>query len=215
MQIQRNSIFLYLILLLNIGCTNKQPFAFQNGDLFFQNLDSSPLCEAIELVTSGFNNGDFSHMGILIQINKKKYILEAFVNGVDTVPLNIFLNRSVNKKQKPKVIVGRLKKEHSHLIKPAIELGLKLINTKYDDEFNINNDKLYCSELIYEIFYQANNKKPIFQLEPMTYKYQGETLEAWIEYFQKLNIPIPENQLGINPGGISLSEKLNIIYNYQ
>ena len=214
MQIQRNSVFLYLVLLINIGCANKQPFTFQNGDLFFQNLDSSPLCEAIELVTSGFNNGNFSHMGILIQINKKNYILEAFVNGVDTVPLNIFLNRSVNK-QKPKVIVGRLKEEYSHLIKPALELGLKLINTKYDNEFNIKNEKLYCSELIYEIFYQANNKKPIFHLEPMTYKYQGKTLKSWIDYFQKQNIPIPENQLGINPGGISLSKKLNIIYNYQ
>ena len=48
----------------------------------------------------------------------------------------------------------------------------------------------------------------------MTYQYNGETLEIWIDYFNKLNIPIPENQPGINPGGISLSKKIDIIYNY-
>ena len=40
-------------------------------------------------------------------------------------------------------------------------------------------------------------------------------MPIWKDYFQKLNILIPENEPGINPGGISLSSKINIIYNYQ
>ena len=85
---------------------------------------------------------------------------------------------------------------------------------KYDAEFKINNDKFYCSELIHDIFLEANNNTPIFQLEPMTYKVNGKTLLVWEEYFNNLNIPIPENEPGINPGGISLSNKIRIIHDY-
>jgi hypothetical protein len=35
--------------------------------------------------------------------------------------------------------------------------------------------------------------------------------EVWADYYKKLNIKIPEGQLGCNPGGISTSDKLKII----
>ena len=49
----------------------------------------------------------------------------------------------------------------------------------------------------------------------MTYKSNGKTMTIWIDYFNELNIPIPENEPGINPGGISKSKKINIIHNYR
>ena len=48
----------------------------------------------------------------------------------------------------------------------------------------------------------------------MTYQYNGETIDVWIDYFNNLGISIPENEPGINPGGISLSHKIDIVYNY-
>ena len=57
--------------------------------------------------------------------------------------------------------------------------------------------------------------KIFFYLEPMTYKFNDETLPVWTEYFNNLNMSIPEGEPGINPGGISLSENINIIGNYQ
>ena len=148
-------------------------------------------------------------------MNKTHYVLEAFSNGVDTIPLKKFLSRNLDKNSNPKVIVGRLKQEYQQLIAVAIEYGKNLIGIDYDEEFKINNNKFYCSELIYEIFYRANDKKDFFFLQPMTYKKNGETLIIWEEYFEKLKIPIPEKELGINPGAISLSQKINIIHDYQ
>ena len=55
-----------------------QIYNIKEGDLFFQDLDSSPLCEAIERVTDGVNNKNFSHVGICIIQNSEFYILEAF-----------------------------------------------------------------------------------------------------------------------------------------
>ena len=206
--------FFIIILIFNSSCVKKAKTIIQEGDLLFQDLDSSPLCDGIEQVTSSFNDMSFSHIGIVVNIDKEKYVLEAF-DGVDTVKLEKFLNRSLNKQNQPKVVVGRLKKDYQQLIKSAISHGMTLIGLQYDEEFKINNGKFYCSELIYEIFLFANDNQEFFELKPMTYKLNGETLPIWKEYFQKLNILIPENEPGINPGGISLSSKINIIYNYQ
>ena len=65
------------------------------------------------------------------------------------------------------------------------------------------------------MFLIANNNEEFFELQPMTYKFKGQTLAVWKDYFEKLNKIIPENEPGINPGGISLSKKIKIIYNYQ
>ena len=218
MQIQ-NNFWIYLVALLVISTAifhlNKPDnFRLRNGDLLFQDLDSSPLCDAIEQVTSGFNNLKFSHVGIVIIVKNNTYILEAFSNGVDTITLDQFLNRSLNHKNKPKVVVGRLIKEYSQLIPKAIEAGISLIGKQYDEEFKINNNKFYCSELIYDMFLKANKNHAVFNLQPMTYKHQGKTLDTWLTYFKNLNIPIPENEPGINPGGMSRSKKIDIIYNY-
>ena len=218
MQIQ-NNFWIYLVALLVISTAifhlNKPDnFRLRNGDLLFQDLDSSPLCDAIEQVTSGFNNLKFSHVGIVIIVENNTYILEAFSNGVDTITLDQFLNRSLNHKNKPKVVVGRLIKEYSQLIPKAIEAGISLIGKQYDEEFKINNNKFYCSELIYNMFLKANKNHAVFNLQPMTYKHQGKTLDTWLTYFENLNIPIPENEPGINPGGMSRSKKIDIIYNY-
>lgn len=48
----------------------------------------------------------------------------------------------------------------------------------------------------------------------MTYKVNEQTLAVWIDYFDKINITIPEGEDGINPGSLSLSNKINIVYNY-
>lgn len=215
---KQNKIFFLLFILLNstnFYCNKSSIFLPKHGDLVFQDLDSSPLCDAIEQVTDGFDNKNFSHIGIVMVMNKTHYVLEAFSNGVDTIPLKKFLSRNLDEKRNPKVIVGRLKQEYQQLIPVAIEYGKNLIGKDYDEEFKINNNKFYCSELIYEIFYRANDKKNFFFLQPMTYKKNGETLIIWEEYFEKLKIPIPEKELGINPGGISLSKKINIIHDYQ
>ena len=52
-------------------------FHLKNGDLLFQDLDSSPLCDAIEQATTGFNNMIFTRRNCNI-INDKKYVLEVF-----------------------------------------------------------------------------------------------------------------------------------------
>ena len=42
----------------------------------------------------------------------------------------------------------------------------------------------------------------------------NDTLSVWKDYYNNLNIEIPQNKLGINPGIMSLSKKIDIIHYY-
>ena len=214
--------YLILIAFFTISCKEvKKPFQLQKGDLLFQDLDSSPLCDAIEIVTPGYKNANFSHVGIVIKLdksNKAKYkhdkirVLEAIPNSVKTTRLDSFLNRSFDSNNNPKVIVGRLKPKYKHLIENGINFMENKLGVKYDDEFLINNNMYYCSELIYDAF----KEDQIFKLHPMTFLHPEtkDTIQIWKEYYSKLNINIPEKKLGINPGIMSLSEKIEIVHIY-
>ena len=219
----------YFILLISfcIACNNHQKedvFTPQLGDLLFQDLDSSPLCDAIELVTPGYKKGNFSHIGIVIELEdpyciNTNYIfedhiriLEAIPNKVQTTRLDSFLNRSFDHNNNPKVIVGRLKPKYRHTIQNAIVFLKKKIGIEYDNTFIIDNNSYYCSELIYEAF----KKDSIFLLQPMTFldPYSNDTLEIWKNYYSELGVQIPQNKPGINPGIMSLSNKIDIVHFY-
>ena len=184
-----------------------------DGDLLFQNLDCGPTCDAIEAVTWGVDSVKFSHIGLVVNVEGEWKVLEAISKGVILTPLHEFLNRSFDDSGKPKVWVGRLKPEYKNLIAPAINQVPEVLGFPYDDEFIYDNNKYYCSELIYDIFKNANNDKPVFTLEPMTFKSlkTNEYFPVWIDYYNKLNINIPQDSLGINPAGISRSNKIEIV----
>jgi hypothetical protein len=187
----------------------------KKGDLLFQDLDCGALCNAIESVTTGIGDAHFSHIGIVSTITKenKIFITEALGGKVKETELEVFLARSKDKCGRPKVVVGRAK--DLEVNNNAIANLKKYIGKKYDDVFDINNDRYYCSELVYFSFEDSNREK-LFSLMPMTFKDKktGKYLKSWKEYFNKLNIDIPEGKPGINPGGISKSGKISILYKY-
>ncbi len=185
--------------------------------MLFQDLDCGPLCDAIEKVTTGYQGVNFSHVGIVAKNDMgNTVVVEAVSTGVEATELHTFFNRSVDPGGRPKVAVGRLKKSYRHLIPNVLKEAFALEGKPYDKLFIIDDNTYYCSELIYEIFLRANNNSPVFTLQPMTFKdpQTGEILLAWQEYFSQLEAPVPEEQPGINPGGISRSLVLAIVYKY-
>ena len=189
---------------------------FQAGDLIFQDLQCGPLCNAINAVTKGYQGKDFSHVGIVVNYQNQLGVIEAIGSKVQFTSLNIFLGRSFDATGKPLVIAGRLKKKYQKSIENACNLAIASIGIPYDDRFLPNNDSLYCSELIYAIYLNQANAKPLFKLAPMTYKQPGSEafFPAWIDYYAQLHSAIPEGKMGLNPGLISRSSKIKIIYQY-
>ena len=202
--------YFYLLFTILISCTKN--FKLQEGDLLFQDLDSSPLCDAIELVTPGYNSANFSHIGLVVLDNDTLKVLEAIPPKVMITNLDDFINRSFDKNGNPKVIVGRLKKEFTNSISNAVSYSKSKLEITYDEVFLINNETYYCSELIFEAF----EKDSIFQLKPMTFLHPKtkDTLKVWKEYYSDLNTNIPEGNPGINPGIMSLSNKIEMVHFY-
>ena len=202
--------YFYLLFTILISCTKN--FKLQEGDLLFQDLDSSPLCNAIELVTPGYNGSNFSHIGLVVSVNDTLKVLEAIPPKVMTTNLDDFINRSFDKNGNPKVIVGRLKKEFTNSISNAVSYSKSKLDITYDEVFLINNETYYCSELIYEAFLNDS----IFELKPMTFLHPKtkDTLKVWKEYYSDLNTNIPEGNPGINPGIMSLSNKIEMVHFY-
>ena len=221
--------WIILLSLFCIACGNNTTkeyteFQLELGDILFQDLDSSPICDAIELVTLGYKDGNFSHIGIVVEIgdpyfmnpkykpNEHIRVLEALPGGVITTRLDSFLMRSSDYNHNPKVIVGRLNDEYKNTVPTAVQFAKKQIGVDYDEIFILNNDKYYCSELIYEAF----SKDSVFHLEPMTFLHpeSNDTLPTWEDYYTEIGVEIPQNKMGINPGSMSLSEKIKIIHFY-
>ncbi|MFT6147921.1 MAG: hypothetical protein ACJAUH_000600 [Saprospiraceae bacterium] len=200
-----------------ISCTQEQAFQLQEGDLLFQDSDCGEFCDAIEAVTEGVDNYDFSHVGLLMKDkNGDLKVMEAITVGVVLTPLDNFLNRSFDKENNPKVVVGRLKPEFQTFIPIAIEFIHSKMDATYDFVFNIENDSFYCSELIHLAFQDANNNQPIFETPKMTFKAPNtdSTFAIWQTYFNDLNQPVPEGKIGLNPGSMSRSPYIEVVHKY-
>ncbi|NOU59536.1 YiiX/YebB-like N1pC/P60 family cysteine hydrolase [Marinifilum caeruleilacunae] len=212
-------IFLRTIIIVLVAsyfssCHNlqkKTQFEFRKGDIIFQDLNSDSISEAIESVTGGEQELNFSHVGIVdIHANGKIFILEAVSKGVIQTNLEDFLERS------NKIAVGRLKEKYTQRIEAALVYGNSLLHLPYDHIYLMGDSSYYCSELIYEMFVNSGDSSAVFQLEPMTFKDSktGEYLPFWIEYYKNLGVDIPEGKPGLNPNGMFQSGNIEIVLSY-
>lgn len=212
---KKPSFFIGLsILFILMSCSPK--FQLLQGDFLFQDMDCGPMCNAIEEVTQGIDGARLSHVGLVFVENDSFKVVEAISKGVVFTPIDDFLNRSHDAEGNPKVLVGRLKSNYQHLIPKALENLESYKETPYNNSYIMGNDSVYCSQLLYLIFKEANNGSEVFELAPMTFKpiNSDQFFPVWKEYYNELGIPIPEGLPGINPGGMSRSNYLEIVYQY-
>lgn len=207
----KNFYLLLLQLFFFYHLINAQKLSLKEGDLLFQHLNCGDFCDAIEKVTPAYQNMHFAHVGILLKNEQNQWVVaEAISKGVCITNLDTFVNRSGKKN----IFVGRIKPEYKV---PTLKEIEKFIGKPYDTVFDINNNAYYCSELVYNL-YLDNKGNPIFRLSPMTFKdpETNEYFPAWISYFNDLNIPIPEGELGLNPGSIiNTTELFQTIFNFE
>lgn len=201
----KNWLFAIILFYSSISTfAQKRPLNIVEGDMVFQDLDCGPLCDAIEAVTDGYQGRDFSHVALIVKIGNELRAVEAIGSKVNSISIDSLFQRCPNPK---KYLVMRLIPEYKYLIPQAAKYAKSVIGKPYDDRFIMNNDSLYCSELIYHAFESHKKNSRLFFLQPMTYKdpKTREYFPAWVDYYHSLNSYIPEGLMGINPGLISRS----------
>ncbi len=135
--------------LLTISAVDVEKYAsekdWQNGDIVFQDSESSQ-SKAIKLATGS----DFSHCGIVMNINDERMVLEA-VQPVKVTPIDEWFARGTDGKYTMK----RLK--NSEILTEKVgtkmwQIGESFIGKNYDIFFDWGDDRLYCSELVWKIY---------------------------------------------------------------
>lgn len=172
----------------------------KNGDLIFQT-STSVQSKAIQLATSS----KYSHCGIIYQEKGKYFVFEA-IQPVKMTPLDIWIKRGKNSHY----VVKRLKNAESILSQEVLKKmkleGNKLAGKNYDFTFEWNDEKMYCSELIWKIFYRATGLK-IGKLEKLKdFNLSNRIVKNKLKERYGNNIPL--NETVISPASIFNSDLL-------
>lgn len=204
------------LLALSVTLFAQKPFDLKTGDILFQtNKAQTSFVKAIENVTTSADDLNFSHVGVVVIENDSIFVLEATMPYVCRTPLEKYLKRSRLVDGNPLVVVGRLNPRFRKSIPKAIENMKSLLGKPYDYVFLPDNDKYYCSEIIYVSFLRRNGK-PIFNSSPMSFKDKstGETSPLWEKHFERHKTPIPEGVPGTSPGEMSRSKAIKLVHRY-
>ncbi len=176
----------------------------KSGDILFREKSSENISEAIDKVTQTSGATHFSHVGLVEVTDTGIVVLHAYPEGgTCIVSLKEFLHP---KGDSVRVIAYRLKEEGQKAIPAAIQKAHSMLGKPYNFSYVMSDTAHYCSEFIYLAFAADS----VFKLEPMTFKdpKTGNFPAAWVEYYQKMGIEIPEGKPGCNPNGLAASEKL-------
>ena len=198
-----NSIkFTLIIVFINfLGCDQYIP---KNGDIIFQTSLSNQ-SKAIQLAT----RSPYSHMGIVYLKDGKSFVFEAS-KMVRLTPLNEWIKRGKN----GKYIVKRLKSaddilSESNLIK--MKNAGKLFEGKpYDLYFEWNDNRIYCSELVWKIYKNGIGIEIGDLMKLKDFDLSNTIVKKKLN--ERYGNEIPLNEVVISPESMFNSELLKTIF---
>lgn len=125
-------------------------FSVEEGDVVFQSFPKQELTEMIE----GATHSPYSHCGIVARADGEWKVIEA-VGPVKETPLANWIARGRGKK----VDVYRLDRAFGATIPAFLEAARQFMGRPYDMRYRMDDEAIYCSELVYKAFQKATGEK--------------------------------------------------------
>jgi uncharacterized protein YycO len=154
---QKVLLFVLLGLLTSLSIVSYQKFnpikqediqKIQNGDIIFH-VSLSGQGKAIQLATKS----KYTHCGIIYEENGNFWVYEA-IQPVQKTPLKEWIQRG----DKQHYVIKRLKNASNVLIPEVLQkmkdYGKTFQGKNYDIYFSWSDDRIYCSELVWKIYYK-------------------------------------------------------------
>ncbi|MCK8623933.1 hypothetical protein LNP07_00140 [Apilactobacillus sp. M161] len=172
----------------------------KNGDLLFIRHNQNELSQTIVKSSLSSHSFQYDHVAIIIYNHKEPYVYEACPEfGVHKTSFKQFIKDTNNN-----IDVYRLKTTFN--VQKLFLKAEKCLGLPYNYSFNPNNHGFYCANFIYEIF-----EHQYFHLIHMKFGPNQQIEEYWLKYYQKINQPIPINELGLNPNAMIEQGVLKLI----
>lgn len=170
----------------------------QNGDFIFQHIPV-PFADMIADMT----HSQYSHCGIIVKKAEGFVVLEA-VGPVKETPLNEWISRGAGRK----FTVVRLKKEYQKYIPVIIREGYVFLHRPYDIQYEWDDKKIYCSELIYKAVLNSTGivLADFVRLGDMPWQRYEKTIRQ-LAYGE-----LPLEREMITPQSLVDSDKVDMIY---
>lgn len=182
----------------------------RTGDLIFvgipedYSLDKDSMDSAITDATGDAQGLNLIHTAIAeVDDAGRTWIIDATIkHGVDRHPLDTFLRDFTLKDGSwPVFEVMRLKDDRQAAA--SVERAKQYLGRPYDVHFSPTDEALYCTELVYDSYLDADGQ-PIFHAAPMNFKdADGNFPLYWQQLFARLGEPIPQDIPGTNPQAMS------------
>lgn len=205
------------IFLLLPGCGAKTGTP-ETGDLIFQTGATGSMTEAIRQATAEAHRKEtYTHVGIIYREGERLSVIEAkSASGVTVTPLEQFLRESQTREGKPIAVVARLNiPDVRKIAEKAAARALEKVGCPYDHTFLPDNDRYYCSELVWETFLGSDDSTRLFPAAPMNFKDStGHFPTYWSDHFAELHMPVPQGTPGTNPNSMSQDPRLKVVLDY-
>jgi len=150
----------------------------QEGDIVFQSLVKTKLLPKTELVRmiEGITESCYSHCGVVVKRDDKWYVNEAIFDVHDT-SLFTWIVRG----RGAKFDVYRLKEEYREYIPEFIDALKEFQGRPYDYKYEMDDEYIYCSELVYKAFQRAANENlgQLVKLGDLNWKPYEKTIRKY------------------------------------
>jgi hypothetical protein len=169
---------------------------FKTGDILLQHIPSH-----LTSVIKDATNSQYSHCGMVVYLHNKIYVLEA-IGPVKYTPLNRWLKQGRdNYTQIRPLNMDRRK------IARVIQEAEKMLGKPYDIQYDLDEEKIYCSELLYKAFLRGAGMKigKIEKLGDLNWKPH----EKFIRYLCKGELPLDREM--VTPESLVHDKKFELV----
>ncbi|NBW95482.1 MAG: hypothetical protein EBR28_01810 [Planctomycetia bacterium] len=171
----------------------------QDGDVIFQSLPHGPIVWAIEGVT----RSPYSHCGIVAKRDGEWIVYEAY-RGVSATPLKTFLFRG----RGGGFAVYRLRDEHRRHVPETLRCCETYLGRPYDIRYRLDDEKIYCSELIYKAYRDATHGERLGDLSRFG-DMNWQPYEMLIRQVEGGDVPVDREM--ITPAGLARARQLELV----
>ena len=139
-----------LLLVTTFSSAAEKTYQPKDGDVIFQGAAGDPLGELIK----GLSKSAIAHCGLIYQKGGKWQVLEANGANVHETALADFQKAEGGQYQ-----VKRLKDKDKAKIAAFIKSAQTYLGRPYDLKFTMDDEHLYCSEVLYKAYQSAYQKE--------------------------------------------------------